>query len=212
MPDKVEAQAEYFADPSVGMVFCGLEFMDDAGTYLGHTRPQLAGDLLPKLVTFSFSSIGGGSSVVARAEVLRNLGGFDEGLSTAADLDMWIRISARHQAAAVSSPLVRCRRHAGSMGRNVHRFERENDRVLAKAFADPECSRVRHLRRRSFGKLYMIVAGSYFHQRDPGRATRYAVKSLVWRPSEIRYLLGFPARALRRNSVFRSYEKLIGDF
>jgi glycosyltransferase involved in cell wall biosynthesis len=209
--EKLQEQSKCFGDPSVGMVFCGLQHIDDSGACLGYTRPVLAGDLLPKLVTFTTSSIGGGSSVVARAEVLRALGGFDKRLTIAADLDMWIRISAQQRVMAITSPLVKCRRHAGSMGSNVGRFESENDLVLIKAFANPECSRVFHLRRRSFGKLYMIIAGSYFHHGDARKAARYVMKSLLHRPSQISYVLGLPVRALRRSGLIPASRVLAND-
>jgi glycosyltransferase involved in cell wall biosynthesis len=48
----------------------------------------------------------GGSGVVVRADVVRTLGGFDEGLSLYEDWDLWTRLSLRGPAAAVDRPLV----------------------------------------------------------------------------------------------------------
>ena len=49
---------------------------------------------------------GGASSVVARTQVVRDLGGFDPDLSTLADWDMWIRLGAAGLLLSVDRPLV----------------------------------------------------------------------------------------------------------
>ena len=39
MPEKLQEQSHCFQDPSVGMVFCGLEHIDESGSRLGYTQP-----------------------------------------------------------------------------------------------------------------------------------------------------------------------------
>src|SRR5215469_6859032 len=135
MEEKLQQQAQWFQDSSVGMVCCGVELINESGLRLGYTQPASGDDLLPRLVTFTSPSTGGGSAVVARMEILRDLGGFDESLSTAADLDMWIRIGAQWKIGAVRAPLVKYRRHTDSMSSDVYRFESDNSRVLMKVFS-----------------------------------------------------------------------------
>jgi glycosyltransferase involved in cell wall biosynthesis len=198
-PEKLQEQSEYFADSSVGMIFCGLEYVDDDGTCLGYAQAIVRRDILSQLVTFSSPPIGGGSTAVVRADLLRTLGGFDESLSAPEDLDMWIRIAAEHEIRAVTAPLVKYRRHSGSLGSKVDLFESNNYRVLTKAFSNPTCARVRHLRRRSFGRFYMIVAGYHFQERNLVQAIRYTSKALIYRPLEAIHLLGLPVRFVRRH-------------
>ncbi len=197
-PEKLQEQSKYFGDSAVGMVFCGVEYVDDSGLCLGYTFPEVATDILPQLVTFAPLTIAGGSTAVVRAECLRDLRGFDDSLSTAADLDMWTRIAAQYKIRAVTAPLVKCRRHSSSMSLNVTLFERDNYRLLTKAFSDPSCARIYHLRRRSFGRFYMILAGSYFRQRQWPRAICSASKALLWWPLELTHLVGLPFRFLHR--------------
>jgi glycosyltransferase involved in cell wall biosynthesis len=196
--EKLQQQSTYIQDSAVGMVFCGVEYTDDSGQYLGYTHPLLASDVLPQLVTFTSPTIAGGSTAVVKRECLCNLGGFDEKLSTAADLDMWTRIAAKYEIRALTAPLVKCRRHSRSMQLNVALFENDNYRFLTKVFSDPSCARIHHLRRQSFGRFYMILAGSYFKQRNWSGAIQCAAKALSYRPQELLHLLGFPIRALRR--------------
>ena len=196
-PEKLQKQSNYFTQPTVGMVFCGIEFTDDSGRCLGSARPSNTGNFLSQLVTFTSPPIGGSAAVI-RSECLRNLGGFDEQLSTAADLDMWIRIAARYEICAVSAPLVKYRCHSTSMHLNVRLFESDNHRLLTNVFSNPSFASVHHLRRQSLGRFHMILAGSYSQQGGWGRAVRCALKGLLYSPHELTHLLGMPLRALRR--------------
>ena len=196
-PEKLQRQSSCIEDSAVGMVFCAVEYMDDSGRHLGYTRPQLGSDVLAQLVTFTSPTIAPSSAVVRR-ECLRDLGGFDEDLSTAADLDMWTRIAAKYKICAITTPLVRYRRHSQSMQSNLALFENDNYRVLTKVFSAPSCARVHHLRRRSLGRFYMILSGSYFKQGNWRRAIDCTFKALSYQPQELGYLLGFPVRAFRR--------------
>jgi glycosyltransferase involved in cell wall biosynthesis len=197
-PQKLQEQSAWFRDSQVAMVFCGMEQIDQSGRHLGYSKPASGADLLPGLVTFSSPPIGGGSTVVARLAVVRDLDGFDESLSAGEDLDMWIRIGAQWKIGAARHPLIKHRIHADSLSRDLNRFERDNCRVLMKVFSNPACIRVHQLRRRAFARLYTILACSCFHNGAPGRAIRYAWKALVYRPCEITYLFGFPLRVIRR--------------
>ena len=57
----------------------------------------------------------GGSNPIARADVVRRVGGFDEGLRHFAEWDMWIRLSAAGRAAACPEPLVAYVLHSENM-------------------------------------------------------------------------------------------------
>ncbi|MEJ7703153.1 MAG: hypothetical protein WKF47_05650 [Geodermatophilaceae bacterium] len=49
---------------------------------------------------------GGASSVLARTELVRRVGGFDQRLSNMADYDLWIRLALASPLAGVDRPLV----------------------------------------------------------------------------------------------------------
>ncbi len=59
------------------------------------------------------------SSVLARRDALETLGGFDERLSHAEDLDLWIRLARRWPAAASRQALVRYQHRPGGLTRQV---------------------------------------------------------------------------------------------
>lgn len=58
---------------------------------------------------------GGCSNVIARSDLVRSLGGFDERLAVLADWDLWIRLALAGTGAACDEPLVAYRRHPQSM-------------------------------------------------------------------------------------------------
>lgn len=59
------------------------------------------------------------SSTVVRRDLLEALGGFDESLSHAEDLDLWIRLARRAPATASGRPLVRYQNRPGGLSSQV---------------------------------------------------------------------------------------------
>ncbi len=58
---------------------------------------------------------GGASGVLARTALVRDVGGFDEGLRILADWELWIRLALASPLSAVDRPLVGYVRHGGNM-------------------------------------------------------------------------------------------------
>lgn len=115
LPRKAELQAACLErNPAFGMVLCDLYWQDATGRDLGvfrrrHFLPRdgtILEDVLlqPSLVP---------SSVMMRRAVWDDVGGFDEALPTAEDIDLHIRIARRWQIGVVEEPLVRLVRGAG---------------------------------------------------------------------------------------------------
>jgi hypothetical protein len=80
---------------------------------IGHRHAPARPDVLPDLLAFNVVP-GGGSSVVADADLLAEVDGFDETMNRAEDWDLWIRLAARSPVAAVDRPLVGYRVWPGS--------------------------------------------------------------------------------------------------
>ncbi len=75
---------------------------------------------------------GGASGVLARTDLVRQVGSFDQALSNLADYDLWIRLALAAPLAVVNRPLVGYRVHASGMAHNVHRSEKELDYIEQK--------------------------------------------------------------------------------
>jgi hypothetical protein len=61
---------------------------------------------------------GGASSVLARRDLVRALGGFDETLFGAEDTDLWIRLAAMGRFSCIADALVVVLKRTGSVSRN----------------------------------------------------------------------------------------------
>jgi glycosyltransferase involved in cell wall biosynthesis len=113
-PEKLRLQLDRWAETGAGFVYAGAVRLrepdlvlrvDAAPPPANIGRDLLATNVLPS----------GPSNVVARAELVRRAGGFDEALHFAADWDLWIRLAARAPAAACTELLVGYVEHEGNM-------------------------------------------------------------------------------------------------
>jgi hypothetical protein len=94
-------------------------------------------------------------------------GGFDPALGTSADWDLLLRTLLGGAVAYVDEALVLYRVHGANMSRDVAAMERDMTRGFAKAFADPRIPEaLRARRRRAYGRLYRMLAGSYVDRRN----------------------------------------------
>lgn len=196
---KLERQAVGFStDPELGLVHCGVEEVDAQGRLLRTRLDGMEGWVSREMLLFRRGVIlGGGSAAVVVRAVFESVGGFDEGLSTSADWDLYYRIAERCRVGFVPEVLVRYRVHGGNMHRNVHVMATDMLRAYAKVFSkrDPDVER---LRRSAYGRLHSMLAGSYFRAGDYRQFVRHALASLTTRPERFGYFVGYPVRVLRR--------------
>jgi glycosyltransferase involved in cell wall biosynthesis len=111
--------------------YVGAIVIDRSLTIVGTERLQADVELADLL--FAYNAIpGGGSGVLAGAELVRSLGGFDPELRVVADWDMWIRLALAAPAVPVDRPLVGYLRHAEAMSRDVASLRAELEHVAEK--------------------------------------------------------------------------------
>jgi glycosyltransferase involved in cell wall biosynthesis len=113
-PNKLRAQLGAAAAQKADFAWCaGL--VVDAQCSILETWPARDPDEILELLLRGNWIPAGASNVVARAEVVRELGGFDEKLRHFADWDLWIRLAAAGRGAACPEALVAYVRHPQSM-------------------------------------------------------------------------------------------------
>lgn len=107
MPEKLERQVRRLeaAGPDVGLVYCGVEDVDDRGVVQVH-RPVFRGRLQRELLLENVLH-GGGSSVLLRGEAVQAVGLFDDTLPAIEDWDYWLRVARLYRIDFVEEPLVR---------------------------------------------------------------------------------------------------------
>jgi glycosyltransferase involved in cell wall biosynthesis len=123
-PEKLAtAEAALTAVPRAGWFFSDGAFLTLAGetqgswlsTYADLPEPY-AGRPIAELIEVNFILT---SSVIVRRDLLDATGGFDESLSHAEDVDLWIRLARRAPATASRRPLVRYQHHPGGLTRQI---------------------------------------------------------------------------------------------
>lgn len=200
LPTKLERQAERFADdPALGLVHCGHETIDASGAVLGRHVEGREGWVAEDLLLLRPTIPAPGSTAVIPRSVFEAVGGFDPDrrLRPSEDYDLCVRIATRHRVGFVPEVLMRYRQHGSNAHRNVANMERAMLLIFAKVFRAPG-SEFGRLRRRAYGNLHMVLAGSFFHARSPSGFARHALKGVWLTPRNGSRLLGYPARRLRR--------------
>ena len=133
MPEKLARQVALLEEnPAVALVHTGGRFINGAGEVtignpLGFAFPRFAtGDILLGLV-YENKIIA--SAALARAAVIRELGGFDESYFGSGDWNMWFRVAEQHQVGYVDGELTDYRVHGTNASHKLDRIWRDDERL-----------------------------------------------------------------------------------
>ena len=112
LPDKIRLQCEFLeARPDYGLVLCDVTRIDDAQRDIDvfHRREVIREDgWVLRWILHNPSFVP--ASAMFRREVFEDIGGFDESLRTAEDIDYHLRIARRWRVGVVDIALVRAMR------------------------------------------------------------------------------------------------------
>lgn len=199
LPRKLECQVgRFIEEPELGLVHCGVEEIDANGNVLRTRLEGLEGWVAREMLLYRRAVIlGGGSGAVISKDAFHAVGGFDERIAVSQDWDIHYRVAVRWKVGFVPEVLLRYRLHGSNQHRNMRRMEHDMLLGYDKAFgiASPELLR---LRRRSYGNLHMVLAGSFFVTRDFRKFAQHALKSVLLTPDNFLQLAGYPVRLWRR--------------
>jgi glycosyltransferase involved in cell wall biosynthesis len=200
LPYKLERQAALFAaDPRVGLVHCGIVVTDGELHTIGERVVGVEGDDVAERMLLGQEGAlhAGGSTMTLSQAALEAVGPFDARLPPSEDWDMTYRVARRFRIGFVGEPLVLYRLHHANAHRDIARVERGMTIAFAKAFEEPDAG-IQRLRRRAYGFLHVMLAGSAWEVGDRRRFIRNAVAAIRVRPATARAFLGFPVRRARR--------------
>jgi hypothetical protein len=180
-PDRLARQVAAFdADPDLALLGSWAVQIDAGGRTAGLMRtPVDHAEILHAILannTFIHPS------VVARADVLRRLGGYPREAVHAEDYALWLQVVARHKTANLAEPLLRYRIHAGQ----VSQRKLSDQRAMARRLQDAA--------RLEFDRLGVLLT-----PQQPPRSGRWS--DLKGRPGT----LGYDYLALARRN------RLLGD-
>lgn len=171
--------------------------MDAGGAPFRRVQDGLEGWVADDMLMFRRSVIiGGGSGAMIPHALFKEAGGFDEALSTSADWDLYYRLARRYRVGFIPEVLLGYRVHGSNMHTNVSAMERDMILGYLKAFrnAGPHLA---SLRRRCYGNLHRMLAGSYFQGGDYWAFLRHSIQALVLTPENAGWFLSYPVRRFR---------------
>jgi hypothetical protein len=198
------------------LVHCGLEEIDATGRSVFRRIDGMSGWVAHEMLLWrKVVILSGGSGALIPRRVFKEVGGFDIGLSTAADWDLCYRIACRWPVAFVPEVLFRYRLHPNNMHNNVHTMERDMMCIYRKAFAgvthkssashQPALARIR---RRSYANLHAVLAGSFLSNGQYRAFMHHAWRSLRLGPDNLARFRGFLVHVYQHCRVFQKPETL----
>jgi glycosyltransferase involved in cell wall biosynthesis len=114
-PRKLRTQLDLAAREGVDFVFSSAIIVDRMRRPIAYTPVPDGDDDLVVLLLSRNVVPGGCSNLVARTEVVRRLGGFDERLSMLADWELWLRLALETSGARCGELHVGYQQHEGNM-------------------------------------------------------------------------------------------------
>ena len=130
-PEKLARQLSAAQTAGAGWVYTGDVNVDNAVRVLSGGRPPDPDAVMALLPRWNPLS-SGGSNVMVRADVLREIGGFDPTLRRTEDWDLWIRLARTGTPAWVCEPLVAYRFHAQNLVNDPNEMVEEARRIAAR--------------------------------------------------------------------------------
>jgi glycosyltransferase involved in cell wall biosynthesis len=185
-PRKVERLlAALQGSPRAGLAYCTLQQVDERLRPLGRVRVPDPGQVAHNALLAEgpvISAIFG----LMPVPLLRELGGFDEWLSTGADTDLTCKIAREREIVGVDEPLTLWRQHDGQMHRDPDLL-RDDHLVILHRYLEGERPLAEYvpLRDRAYANLYLMLAIAY--QREGRRRDfgRYLARALRRDPGRV---------------------------
>jgi len=154
LPSKLEKQVLFLdKNPGIAFVHSWYSKFDDAGNHLGtRDTSRFSGWVYPEIL-LTWSVLMAVPCMMVRAEVLAEVGGFDEKVFWGEDLDIWRRITLRYPIDLVPEVLTKVRVHPGNISKSDTKPIVYFEKYLHRAFEDdPNLSPI--FKRRAWAKLY----------------------------------------------------------
>jgi glycosyltransferase involved in cell wall biosynthesis len=193
LPDTLARQVACLdARPEVGLVHGGYVKFDNAGNDLGYRdTTRFSGRLYPRIL-LEWGILMAVPTVMVRAALITEVGGFDESLRQAADLDMWRRLARRTRFEVLPGPLARIRVHDHGVSADKSRAGPMFEIYLRKAFRE-DAALGPLFRRRSLAGMYTNVGLTLLGEASAANmrlVRRYCLRALQCWPFRIRPWLG----------------------
>lgn len=199
LPGKLERQLEALkSNGRYRLCYAAHAVVDDDLRPLGVRHSPRRSTMIEDLILLG-NVVGSICTVLCERNLFDQAGGFDPGLSQCADWEMWLRLAMLTDFLYLDEPLVTYRQHGTSMSRNIPLYERDSMHLLDKAYQLPGLPQsIRDRKGLAYGRMYMVLAGSYWHAGSLLDFMRCARRVVENDPRQLAYLLAFPWRRASR--------------
>jgi glycosyltransferase involved in cell wall biosynthesis len=167
LPKKLEKQVLFLdKNPEIALVHSWHRKFDDAGNHLGtRDTSRFSGWVYPEIL-LTWSVLMAVPCMLVRAEVLADVGGFDEDVLWGEDLDIWRRITMRYPIDLIPEVLTEVRVHPGNLSTSKAKPIIWFENYLHRAFEDdPSLSLT--FRRKAWAKLYTNTGHNFLGEDSP---------------------------------------------
>lgn len=193
LKNNIELKLRKLEEGVFGLVHSDAELINESSDRIHGVLQGREGDLLEGLLSWEDTQIPGPSSILMRRAVIEEVGPFDENLSTAADLDLFIRVAARYKIGRVDQVTWRYRKHVGNMHKSIDLMEHDVLLIFRKA-KELNLFTTAAFERKCFSTTYLILAASWA---GDGRNVRRALSFLIMAVrNEPRVILNVVRRAV----------------
>jgi glycosyltransferase involved in cell wall biosynthesis len=206
-PDKLAEQAALFArDPGLGLVHCGVRFVDAEGVPVERWMRQTRiarGDILLEYVCDFFLIT---SSVMVPRHCLMDVGSFDESLRVGEDNDLFLRLIEKWPVECVDAPMLNRTIRADSLSREDFDLDCRNDLLILDRFLASRPDFARKHRRRINERYATYLYDYGYRLLETGQARR--ARSVLLSSLRHRASLG-ATKALIRSALPSSAARLL---
>ncbi len=173
-PDKLELQWQALqSNPQAAVAYSWTDYIDESSKFIkSGRRIKVNGDAFSKLLITNF--LENGSNPLIRQQALE-IGSFDESLTAAEDIDMWLRLAVDYEFVCVEKPQILYRTSTTSMSTNLKRQEAASLKVIERAFSYPKAEKLQHLKKQSLSHLYQYLTFKAIEAPPKQRQTLTAV-------------------------------------
>lgn len=160
MPNNIEIKLLHIQSGDFGLVHSNAQIIDSESHSMDQILIGKEGNLLEDLLLWNGTCIPGPSSVVISKQVMDSIGGFDPRLSTAADMDYFIRVAKNYRIGHVNEVSWNYRIHRSNMHSDIASMQQDILLVYKKALEN-DLFPTKNLKRKAFGTMYRILGASW---------------------------------------------------
>ena len=185
LPDNLSSKLEKFEKGDYGLVHSDASLIDGMSNMKEGTMVGREGELLTNMLTWDGTQVPGPSSILVKRSVLQSVGLFDSRLSTSADHDFFLRVSAKYKIGHVTKITWKYRLHGANMHKKISLMEHDVLFVYEKASVNKLFSSY-WFEKKCYSIMYLILAASWAGDgKSRFKAGHYVLIALVCHPGSI---------------------------